>query len=70
MATTKWDDLHTTDQIEYLEWMETLQCQDHLPMDIDDDEFMAKMIRMYNCDVHQGFDPDDIMFLDDLDDYN
>jgi hypothetical protein len=32
-------------------------------MDIDDDEFMAKMIRMYNCDVHQGFDPDDTKYL-------
>ena len=56
---TQWDDLHTTDQIEYLEWMETLQCQGYISMDIDNDEFMSKMIRMYNCDIGHRFDPND-----------
>jgi hypothetical protein len=56
----KWEDLHTTEQLEYLEWMESLQCSGNISMDITDDEFMAKMVRMYNCDNHQGFDPDDV----------
>lgn len=63
---TQWDDLHTSEQIEYLEWMETLQCQGYISMDISNDEFMDKMVRMYNCDIGHSFDPDDDEFLKKL----
>jgi hypothetical protein len=54
-----WDQLHTSEQLEYFDWIETLQIQGHLPMEMDEEEFMEKCYRMYNCDIQQGFDPDE-----------
>jgi predicted SAM-dependent methyltransferase len=44
--------------MEYFEWMETLQIDGRIPMDMPDDEFMDKIYRMLRCDQKFHFDPD------------
>jgi hypothetical protein len=52
------NDLPLLEQYEYFDWLETLQIEGRVSMDISNEEFMEKLYRMYACDQHQGFDPD------------
>jgi hypothetical protein len=51
-------DIPLIEQYEYFDWLETLQIDGRVPMDLSNDEFMEKLYRMHSCDQHQGFDPD------------
>jgi len=47
---TKWDELHTTDQMVYIEAIMTLMHLGDLGV-MSDDEVMDKAMRMYACDA-------------------
>ena len=51
------EDLSDEEQLVYFDWLETLQIQGYVSMDISDEEFMDKIYRMYRCDSRFDFNP-------------
>ena len=51
--------LSDEEQLVYFDWMETLQLSGWLPLELDDEEFMGYIYRMYRCDISFNFDVND-----------
>jgi len=48
--------LSDEEQMVYFDWMETLQLQGWIPLELNDEDFMDMIYRMYRCDISFNFD--------------
>ena len=51
--------LSDEEQMVYFDWMETLQLQGWIPLELNDEDFMDMIYRMYRCDISFNFDAND-----------